>query len=65
VTALLPTVKKNPYEREQWRGSHREWRWLRMKLAVGKTRNAASLEKLGRSGELEGHEGTSAHSLDY
>jgi hypothetical protein len=46
-------------------GSHREWRWWRMKPAVGKTRNAASSEKLRRSGELEGHEDTSAHSLDY
>jgi hypothetical protein len=36
-----------------------------MKLGVGKTRNAASSEKLGRSGELEGHEHTSMHSLVY
>jgi hypothetical protein len=45
--------------------SHREWRWWHMKLAVGKTRNAAGSEKLRRSGELEGHEDTSVHSLDY
>jgi hypothetical protein len=46
-------------------GSHREWWWRRTKLAVRKTRNAVSSEKLERSGDLEGHGDTSAHSLDY
>jgi hypothetical protein len=54
-------------EREQWRGggSHHEWRRRHTKLSVEKTQNAADSEKLGRSGELKGHEDTSAHSLDY
>jgi hypothetical protein len=38
-----------------------EWRWCRTKLTVGKTQNATGSEKLGRSGELEGHEDTSVH----
>jgi hypothetical protein len=31
---------------------------------MGKSQNVVSSERLRRSGELEGHEDTSAHSLD-
>jgi hypothetical protein len=65
VTALLLAAKKTRGSNWGGGGPHREWRWRGTKLVVGKTQNAAGSEKLRRSGELEGHEDTSAHSLDY
>jgi hypothetical protein len=63
VMALLLAVKK--MRGSNGGGSHHQWRWWCMKHVVGKTRNAASSEKLGRNGELMGHEDTIVHSLDY